>query len=59
MSFLLPRLLLASAAVFIAVPLFVYVLQLLTLVVGGQLFFFVWFVPLLYCIYKSLPGVKS
>ena len=59
MSFLLPRLLMASAAVFIAVPLFVYVLQLLTLVIGGQLFVFVWLLPLLYCLFKSIPGVKS
>lgn len=59
MSFLLPRLLLASAAVFIAAPFFVYVLQLLTLVVGGQLFVLVWLLPLLYCLWKSLPGVKS
>ena len=59
MTFLLPRLLLASAAVFIAAPFFVYVVQLLTLLIGGQLFFFVWFVPLLYCLFKSIPGVKS
>ena len=59
MSFLLPRLLLASAAVFIAAPFFVYVVQLLTLLIGGQLFFLVWFVPLLYCLFKSIPGVKS
>ena len=58
MSFLLPRLLLASAAIFIAAPLFVYVLQLLTLVVGGQLFVLVWLLPLLYCLFKSIPGVK-
>ena len=59
MSFLLPRLLLASAAVFIAAPLFVYVVQLLTLLIGGQLFVLVWLLPLLYCLFRSIPGVKS
>ena len=58
MTFLISRLLLASTAVFIAVPFFVYVVQLLTLLIGGQLFFFVWFVPLLYCLFMSIPGVK-
>lgn len=59
MSFLFPRLLLASAAVFIAAPLFVYVVQLLTLLIGGQLFALVWLLPLLYCLFKSIPGAKS
>jgi len=58
MSFLIPRLLLASAAVFIAAPFFCWLLNGLTILIGGQIFFVLWFVPVTYCIYKSLPGVK-
>ena len=32
----------------------VWVLQALVLLIGGQLFFFVWVLPVLYCIYRSV-----
>ena len=60
MSFLLPRLLLASVAVFIAAPFFFgWLLNGLVILVGGQIFFVLWFLPLLYCLFRSIPGVKS
>ena len=32
----------------------VWLLQALVLLIGGQLFFLVWVLPLLYCIYRSV-----
>ena len=54
------RLLAASAAVFVVAPaLFGWLLNGLTILVGGQIFFVLWFVPVLYCLFRSIPGVKS
>jgi hypothetical protein len=32
----------------------VWLLQALVLLIGGQLFFLVWVLPVLYCIYRSV-----
>ena len=54
------RLLAASAAVFVVAPaIFGWLLNGLTILVGGQIFFVLWFVPVLYCLFRSIPGVKS
>ena len=37
----------------------VWLLQALVLFVGGQIFLLFWLIPFVYCIYKSVPGVKE
>ena len=37
----------------------VWLLQALVLLIGGQLFFLVWVLPLLYCIYQSVFPAKG
>ena len=54
------RYVLAALATFAVAPfLFGWVLYGLTYWIGGQLFVLVWLLPLLYCLFKSIPGVKS
>ena len=54
------RYLLAALATFVLAPfLFGWVLYALTYAIGGQLFVLVWLLPLIYCLFKSIPGVKS
>ena len=53
------RYLLAALATFALAPfLFGWLLYALTYAIGGQLFVLVWLLPVLYCTYKSSPGVK-
>ena len=53
------RYLLAALATFVLAPfLFGWLLYALTYAIGGQLFVLVWLLPVLYCTYKSIPGVK-
>ncbi len=53
------RYLLAALATVVAAPfLFGWLLYAVTYAIGGQLFVLVWLLPVLYCIYKSIPGVK-
>ena len=52
-------LLAALATVAVAPFLFGWVLYFFTYLIGGQLFVLVWLLPLLYCLFKSIPGVKS
>ena len=54
------RYLLAALATFAVAPfLFGWVLYFFTYLIGGQLFVLVWLLPVLYCIYKSIPGVAK
>ena len=54
------RYLLAALATFAVAPfVFGWVLYALTYWIGGQLFVLVWLLPVLYCLYKSIPGVQS
>ena len=54
------RYVLAALATFAVAPfLFGWLLYALTYAIGGQLFVLVWLLPVLYCLYQSIPGVKS
>ena len=54
------RYVLAALATFAVAPfLFGWLLYALTYAIGGQLFVLVWLLPVLYCIYKSIPGVAK
>ncbi len=54
------RYLLAALATFALAPfVFGWVLYGLTYWIGGQLFVLVWLLPLLYCLFKSIPGVAK
>ncbi len=54
------RYLLAALATFAVAPfLFGWLLYAVTYAIGGQLFVLVWLLPVLYCLFKSIPGVKS
>ena len=53
------RYLLAALATFAVAPLFGWLLYFFTYLIGGQLFVLVWLLPVLYCIYKSIPGVAK
>ena len=54
------RLLAASTAVFVVAPAACgWLLNGLTILIGGQIFFVLWFVPVLYCLFRSITGVKS
>ena len=52
-------LLAALATVAVAPFVFGWVLYFFTYLIGGQLFVLVWLLPVLFCLYKSIPGVKS
>ena len=53
------RYVLAALATFAAAPfLFGWLLNGLTILVGGQIFFVLWLVPVLYCLFRSIPGVR-
>ena len=54
------RYVLAALATFAAAPfLFGWLLYLVTYAIGGQLFVLMWLLPVLYCIWKSIPGVAK
>ena len=54
------RYLLAAVATVVAAPfVFGWLLYLVTYAIGGQLFVLVWLLPLLYCLFKSIPGVAK
>ena len=52
-------LLAALATVAVAPFLFGWLLYLVTYAIGGQLFVLVWLLPLLYCLFKSIPVVAK
>ena len=47
------RLVAAGITVFAAVPFLVWLTNGLVILIGGQLFFLFWFLPVVYCIFKS------
>lgn len=47
------RVALAGITVFLVVPFFVWLVHGLVLLIGGQLFFLCWFLPVLYAIFRS------
>ena len=54
------RYVLAALGTVVAAPfVFGWLLYLVTYAIGGQLFVLVWLLPVLYCLFKSIPGVKS
>jgi len=52
-------LLAALATVAVAPFVFGWLLYALTYAIGGQLFVLVWLLPVLYCLFKSIPGVAK
>ena len=48
------RVIAAGVATFVVAPFFVWLTNGLVILVGGQLFFLFWFLPVLFCIYKSI-----
>ena len=58
-SMKLRYLLAALATVAVAPFAFGWLLYLVTYAIGGQLFVLVWLLPVLYCLFKSIPGVSS
>lgn len=47
------RVVLAGITTFLVVPFFVWLLNGLVILIGGQLFFLFWFLPVLYAIFRS------
>ena len=47
------RLIAAGITVFLVMPFFVWLTNGLVILIGGQLFFLFWFLPLLYAIFRS------
>jgi len=47
------RLIAAGITVFLVVPFLVWLTNGLVILIGGQLFFLFWFLPVVYCIFKS------
>jgi|TARA_R100000084_G_scaffold56572_1_gene23997 hypothetical protein len=48
------RLVAAGITVFMVVPFLVWLTNGLVILIGGQLFFLFWFLPVVYCILKSI-----
>ena len=48
------RVIAAGVVTFVVAPFFVWLTNGLVILVGGQLFFLFWFLPVLFCIYKSI-----
>ena len=48
------RLIAAGITVFLVVPFLVWLTNGLVILIGGQLFFLFWFLPVVYCILKSI-----
>lgn len=54
------RYLLAALTTFVLAPfIFGWLLYLVTYAIGGQLFVLVWLLPVLYCLFESIPWIKS
>ena len=47
------RVIAAGVITFVVAPFFVWLTNGLVILVGGQLFFLFWFLPLLYAIFRS------